>query len=320
MSKPKSKFLIFLTSQSIEKTIFIASLFCLTLIYPGHNKLQLTLINPGPLFAKEKLEISLADYPSSDGTNAPSVASASYIVQDISSKTILTSRRPDTPLPPASITKLMTAMVALDAWPDTNVVLTVLNESPALGQTINLVEGEQLTLDSLLHALLIHSGNDAALTIADNYPGGYTKFVEAMNAKAQSLRLNRTTFKNPSGIDQYGHVTSARDIATLASFALRSPKISSIVGKDKVVITDVTGQFKHELESTDELLTELPGLIGGKTGWTALAGECFVSYVEREGRGIITVVLGSTDRFGDTTRLVEWAYAHHSWTKVDSPR
>ncbi|GAB4025954.1 MAG: hypothetical protein Fur0011_0110 [Candidatus Microgenomates bacterium] len=214
----------------------------------------------------------------------------------------------------------MTAMVALDTWSDTNIVLTVLNESPALGQTINLVAGEQLTLDSLLHALLIHSGNDAALAIADNYPGGYSKFVEAMNAKAQSLRLNRTTFKNPSGIDQYGHVTSARDIATLASVALRNPIISRIVGKNKFVITDVTGQFKHELESTDKLLTELPGLIGGKTGWTTGAGECFVSYVEREGRGIVTVVLGSTDRFGDTAKLVEWAYAHHSWTKVDSPR
>ena len=320
MLKSKSNFVAFITSQSKPVLLFTFSLVLITLFYPGHNKLQQTLTSPGPLFVKENVVFSLADYPSSDGTTPPSVASTSYIVQDISSKTVLASRRPDTPLPPASITKLMTAMVALDTWSDTSTVLVVKNQNRAIGQTIDLVEGEQLTLDSLLHALLIHSGNDAALTIADNYPGGYAKFVEAMNAKALSLRLSRTSFKNPSGIDQYGHVTTARDIATLASIALSNPSISSIVSKDKYVITDITGNLKHELESTDELLTELPGLIGGKTGWTTGAGECFVSYVERGGRGIITVVLGSTDRFGDTTRLVEWAYAHHTWTQVDSPR
>lgn len=320
MSKSKSPFVAFIYNQPKPVLLSTFTLVLLTLTYPGHNRLQTTILNPGPLFPQDKIEIVLADYPSSDGTPPPAVASTSYIVQDIESKTILTARRPDTPLPPASITKLMTAMVALDTWPDINTVLKVKNESPAIGQTINLVEGEELTLDSLLHALLIHSGNDAALAIADNYPGGYAKFVEAMNNKAISLSLSRTTFKNPSGIDQYGHVTTARDIATLASVALHNPAISSIVSKDKYVITDITSKYKHELQSTDKLLSQLPGLVGGKTGWTTGAGECFVSYVDRDGRGVITVVLGSTDRFGDTTRLVEWVYAHHVWTKVDSPR
>lgn len=320
MSKSKSKFVSFITNQPKPVLLFTFTLTLLILLYPGHNQLQRTIISPGPLFARDYLEIVLADYPYPDGATPPSVASTSYIVQDVSSKTVLASRRPDAPLPPASITKLMTAMVALDAWPDTSTVLIVKNQNRAIGQTIDLVAGEELTLDSLLHALLIHSGNDAALTIADNYPGGYAQFVEAMNTKALSLRLNRTSFKNPSGIDQYGHVSTARDIATLASIALSNPSISSIVSKDKYVITDITGKHIHELESTDELLTQLPGLIGGKTGWTTGAGECFVSYVERGGRGIITVVLGSADRFGDTTQLVEWAYAHHTWTQVDSPR
>ncbi|TXH62283.1 MAG: D-alanyl-D-alanine carboxypeptidase [Thiothrix sp.] len=319
MSKSNSKYITFIKSQSKSRLITISCLLFTTLIYPGHNRLQTIILKPGPVFKTLPITSKLADYPVPDGTKTPPVAATSYIVQDIESKTILASRRPDTPLPPASITKLMTAMVALDAWPDTEVVLKVQSGSQAIGQTIDLVGGEELTLNSLLHALLIHSGNDAALTIADNYPGGYAKFVEAMNIKASTLRLNRTTFKNPSGIDQYGHVTTARDIATLASVALRNPIISDIVSKDELIITDVTGSIKHELKSTDELLSELPGLVGGKTGWTSGAGECFVSYVERDGRGIITVVLGSTDRFGDTTRLVEWVYAHHTWEKVDSP-
>lgn len=330
MSKSKSPFVTFIYNQPKPVLLSAFTLILLTLTYPGHNRLQTIVLSPGPILKNEIVKQALADYPVPDGTKTPPVAATSFVIQDIESKTILASRRPDTPLPPASITKLMTAMVALDAWPDTEVVLKVQSGSQAIGQTIDLVGGEELTLNSLLHALLIHSGNDAALTIADNYrapnaangevgSGGYAKFVEAMNAKARALRLNRTTFKNPSGIDQYGHVTTARDIATLASFALRNPIISGIVSKDELIITDVTGSIKHELKSTDELLSELPGLVGGKTGWTAGAGECFVSYVDRGGRGIITVVLGSTDRFGDTTRLVEWVYAHHTWEKVDSP-
>lgn len=320
MSKSKSPFVTFILNQPKPVLLSTFTLILLTFLYPGHNHLQTTILKPGPVFKSQPITIKLADYPVPDGIAVPPVAASSYIVQDIEGKTILAARRPDIPLPPASITKLMTAVVALDTWPDTEVVLRVQSGSQAIGQTIDLVDGEELTLNSLLQALLIHSGNDAALTIADNYPGGYTKFVEAMNTKASTLRLSRTVYKNPSGIDQYGHVTTARDIATLASFALRNPIISSIVGKDELLITDVTGSIKHELKSTDELLSELPGLVGGKTGWTAGAGECFVSYVERDGRGIITVVLGSTDRFGDTTRLVEWAYAHHTWEKVDSPR
>lgn len=319
MSKSKYSYITYLKSQSKSRLITVSCLLFTTLIYPGHNHLQTTTLSPGPVFAEEKVAIDLADYPVSDGTLPPPVASASYLIQDIESKTIIASRRADTSLPPASITKLMTALVALETWTDPNTVLIVKNNNPAIGQTIDLITGEELTLDSLLHALLIHSGNDAALTIADNYPGGYTAFVAAMNTKALSLNLSQTTFKNPSGIDQYGHTTTARDIATLAAVALTNPTIQSIVAKDQYVITDVTGTVRHLLESTDELLTELPGLIGGKTGWTTRAGECFVSYVERDGRGVITVVLGSNDRFGDTTKLVEWVYAHHTWEKVDSP-
>ncbi len=299
--------------------LFTFALLLLTFLYPGHNLLQTTTLQPGNIFTPSLPTFALADYPSSDGTPPPAVASTSYLVQDLNSKTILASRRPDVSLPPASITKLMTALVALDTWPDLTTVMTVQNEDRAIGQTIDLSVGDQLTLHSLLHALLIHSGNDAALTIADNFEGGYAAFVQAMNAQAQVLNLGHTTYKNPSGIDQYGHTTTARDIATLASVALSHPLIQEIVAQPKAVITDLSETKTYELESTDELLSVLPGLVGGKTGWTANAGECFVSYVERDGRGIVTVVLGSTDRFGDTTKLVEWAYAHHHWVSVDSP-
>ncbi len=317
MSKLNSQFVVFVTKHSKRSLLVPFSFLLLTLAYPGHNHLQSIVLTPGPVFTPQKIEIKLADYPLSDVDVPLGVTSTSYIVQDISSKTVIAQRRPDVVLPPASITKLMTALVALDTWPDKFAILTVQNEDRAIGQTIELSKGDQLSVDSLLHGLLIHSGNDAALTLADNYTGGYSAFVAAMNQKAKDLNLLSTVYKNPSGIDQYGHLTSARDIATLASVALTNPYIQGVVAKEKATITDVTSTKTYELESTDELLSVLPGLVGGKTGWTTGAGECFVSYVERDGRGIITVVLGSVDRFADTTRLVEWVYAHHTWIVPD---
>lgn len=291
------------------------SLFSLLVIsYPGHNLLQTIVLNPSPVKSYTLPPIpSYPPYPQSDGVAVPPIYSRSYIVQDLTSKTIIASRSPDTLMLPASTTKLMTALVALDQYPDLSQVLTVKNQNQAIGQTIDLVANEQLTIHSLLYALLVHSGNDAALAIADNYPGGYAGFVTAMNAKAAELHLSSTTYKNPSGIEQYGHVTTARDLAILAGVALNNEIIRQIVTTESITIYDITNQIAHELTATDELLGILPGLLGGKTGWTTNAGECFVALVERGGRKIITVVLGSTDRFGDTTALVDWVYAHHDW-------
>lgn len=320
MSKSKSHpFFSSLKSMDRPKVFFALSLFVFTMSYPGSNFLQSQVLTPGPIKKYTIPTPSLSPYPVWDNIQPPPVTATSYLIQDVESKTIIASRREDVRLPPASITKLMTALVALDTWDDPDTKLTVKTTNQVIGQTIDLLPGETLTINSLLQGLLIHSGNDAALVIADNYPGGYDEFVKAMNNKAQSLHLVSTTYKNPSGIDEYGHVTTARDIATLAAVALTDPRIQKIVQTPVTTITDTTNSLSHKLESTDELLSDLPGLIGGKTGYTSGAGECFVSYVDRGGHQIITVVLGASDRFGDTRKLVEWTYAHHTWMDIDAP-
>jgi len=222
-------------------------------------------------------------------------------------------KSPDTLLLPASTTKIMTSLVALDAWSDLETVMTVKNEDRAIGQTIELERGEQMSLKNMLYGLLVHSGNDAALALADNFPLGYPAFVAAMNAKAKALHLDHTVFKNPSGVEQYGHVTTARDLAILSGVAMENSLIREIVSTRSITITDVSGEISHNLVTTNELLGILPGLKGLKTGWTENAGECLISYVERDGHPIIVVVLGSLDRFGNTATLVNWAYAHHRW-------
>jgi D-alanyl-D-alanine carboxypeptidase (penicillin-binding protein 5/6) len=287
------------------------SFFLLVFLYPGHNILQKIVLNPGVVKSYDIPVISPELYPLSDGIKAPSVSAKSVIIQDDVGKSILYSKNPDMYMMPASITKVMTALVALDHWDDLSVVIEVKNEDRAIGQSIDLVKGERITIQNILYGLLVHSGNDAALAVADNYAGGYSAFVDAMNAKAKELHLDHTTFKNPSGVEQYGHVTTARDIAVLASYALKNPEIARIVGMRRIVVT--TYQVSSSMTETTNELLAIEGLKGLKTGWTSGAGECHVSYIDRDGKRIIIVVLGSFSRFGDTRALVDWVYSHHSW-------
>lgn len=297
----------------LSRQFLTFSFLLLTSLYPGHNSLQTIVLNPGLVKSYDVNHGDFTIYPVGDGAKVPPLSAMGVVVQDLGSHATIFERQADKYMLPASTTKIMTALVAIDAWPDLNTVLTVKNEDRAIGQTIDLFRGEQLTVDSLLKGILIHSGNDAALALADNYPGGYSAFVTAMNAKARSLHLDNTTYKNPSGIEQYGHVTTPRDLAILAGVAMSNPIIAEIVNTKFAVIKDVTGEITHPLETTNELLGVIDGLRGLKTGWTENAGECLVSYVERDGHPVIIVVLGSLDRFGETSKLVDWVYNHHAW-------
>lgn len=299
-------------SSDRPRLLLAISFMLLAIMYPGQNVLQTTVIEPGEVLSFSLPTPAPVLYPLPDGTRAPYHTARGVIVQDVVSKTILYSYQPDIKTAPASITKLMTALVALDQYGE-DTPIEVKNEDRAIGQTIELEQGENLSFKSILAGLLISSGNDAALALADNYPGGYQEFVKAMNQKASDLHLDSTVYKNPSGIDQYGHLTTPRDLATLASVAVKTHEIMALASLKNLTITDLTGQITHELDSTNDLLGIVPGLKGLKTGFTASAGECLISYVERGDHKIIVVILGSTDRFGESSALIDWAYAHHDW-------
>jgi D-alanyl-D-alanine carboxypeptidase len=296
-----------------SRQLLAISCILLAILYPGQNSLQKIVINPGIVHSYSLPQITPELYPLHDGVKVPYVSARAVVIQDKGSKTILYSKNPDMLTLPASITKVMTALVALDHWSDLNTVITVKNEDRAIGQTIDLVKGESITLKNILYGLIVHSGNDAALAVAENYPGGYTAFVKAMNDKASDLHLDHTTFKNPSGVEQYGHTTTARDLAILAGVAMNNQVIADMANTRLITLTDVTGTIFHGLETTNELLGVVPGLIGLKTGWTTNAGECLLSVVERDGHKVVVVVLGSLDRFGDSTDLINWTYTHHKW-------
>jgi len=137
-----------------------------------------------------------------------------------------------------------------------------------------------------------------------------------MNQLVKDLGLHDTQFTNPSGLDDFGHYTTVHDLANISAYAASNPVFSKMVATKNITVTDVDNTIIHELESINQLLGEVPGLVGLKTGWTELAGECLVTLTKRNNHQIITVVLDSQDRFSESQQLINWAFNNHKWQKV----
>ena len=252
-----------------------------------------------------------------DGSSFPTFSAQGVMAVDLTSGVSLYEKNTDTPLLPASTTKIVTALVALDTYP-LDSTLTVGKVSVG-GQRIGLFTGEQLKTEDLLYGLLVYSASDAAETLASNYTGGSDAFIVAMNNKAKELSMINSHFENPVGFDSTTQVTTARDLLRVSEVAMRNPEFAKIVGTKNVVIKDITGKNVYTLKNVNELLGVVPGVMGVKTGWTANARESLVTYMERDGHKIMIVVLGSQDRFGETKELINWIFSSYKWQEVKTP-
>ncbi len=250
--------------------------------------------------------------PVSDFTKPPINPNHIFII-DRTSKTILWDKGSKNRVYPASTTKMMTALIAMEAF-DLDTVITV-SRSYSEGQVVGFKPFDKLTVDQLLYALLIQSGNDAAEILAENYIGGRTAFIEAMNKKALELGLKNTHFTNPSGLDEYGHYSTALDLAHLADVAMNKSEFAKIVGLENAVITTEDNQ-NYIVKNVNQLLGKVPGVLGVKTGYTVGAGQSLVTLVNRDGHEVIISLLGSLDRFSDTQKIIDWVYGNFTW--VDS--
>lgn len=310
------RFLKYLWAIKEQRLNWILVLTVLSLI-PGRNVFyDLDLGEDRPLIRpKPAVYIPVSQSPVNiTGVNAPWISARGAVVIDADDKTILYSKNPDLKLLPASTTKIMTALVALQAYPLDKVIN--IDSVHQTGQVMKLQPGEKITVENLLYGLLVNSANDAATILAQNYPGGEDEFIKAMNQKSRDLGLVNTNFTNASGLDAYGHFTTAHDLALIAAEAMKQPVFKKIVGTLGITVADVDNTVAHSLVTINELLGKVPGLSGVKTGWTEAAGECFVAFVLRDNHQIITVVLGSADRFGETQQLIDWVYSNFSWRVV----
>lgn len=224
---------------------------------------------------------------------------------------VLWSREATTRHHIASITKIMTAIVALEHAKPTD-MMTVPEVSTEVGESsASLKRGEKMPLQDLLGALLVKSGNDAALAVAINIGGDVDTFVEMMNSKAQELGMTNTHFDNPHGLDSKTHYSSARDVSIMSRYAMQDPTIRKIVSSKLYKFSDATNT--HKLPNTNLLLWKYKGAIGTKTGWTDEAGYCLSAAANRNGLELYAVTLGTTTeiaRFSESIDLLDFGYDH----------
>jgi D-alanyl-D-alanine carboxypeptidase (penicillin-binding protein 5/6) len=247
----------------------------------------------------------------------PLLTASAAAVIDLESGVPLFQKNAYWRLRPASLTKLMTALVALDYYrPDD--VITVSKLVTAAGDSkMGLKLGDQLTVRHLLYGLLLPSGNDAAYVLADNIPGGFEQFIYSMNQKAEKLHMFHTHFNNPSGRDEDNHYSTMADLLILAKAAIDSPLISQIVKTSWFLAADTTGGRRYPLQNINQLLVTYPGVYGIKTGYTELAGQCLLAAAEKGRQKLLVAVLNSRDRFRETASLLDWGFTNFRLTEPD---
>lgn len=214
------------------------------------------------------------------------------------------------PRPIASISKLMTAIVAEEFYHPELQIQVSKNSVSQNGETGSLTVGEILRVSDLLHIMLIESSNDAAFSLAEVV--GVEGFAELMNLKAEEIGMNSSRFFEPTGLDpendrESPNLSSAEDLVRLAEYIiLKKPQILEIISKKEYPLYLENGTFHHLLRNTNQLLWELPNIVGGKTGFTEKAGGCLLVITKgrRPGAYFINVVLNSPDRFGDMEKLI----------------
>jgi serine-type D-Ala-D-Ala carboxypeptidase (penicillin-binding protein 5/6) len=276
---------------------------------------QQNLIRTELEIPKNNSTIKLPEFiypPTPKGMLPPVLSAKAVYVEDLNTKTILYEKNAHEKVPIASTTKIMTAIVGSNYFKP-NSILEASQGAKIAGSTMGLTFGEKLTFRSLLYGMLLNSGNDAAFTIAENYPGGVSGFVDAMNKKAKDLGLGDTHFENPAGFDGPNHYSSAADLAIIAKESLQYSDLSKVFATKETEIFSLDKKEGHKLVNLNKLLTTVQGVLGIKTGYTDLAKENLVGLVSRDNHKVLTVVLGSDDRFGETTALIEWVYDNFTW-------
>lgn len=236
----------------------------------------------------------------------PELSAEAYLLYDLDANQLLLTHNIHAALPPASLTKLMTALLVLEQA-DLSAEVTIEGSDLVGGATMALRAGETLTVEQLLWGMLIPSGNDAATALARHVAGSSKAFVELMNQRASALGLAASHFVNPHGLDVADHTSSAADLLLLTQLLWRYPLFRQIVA---TATTEIAG---HQLQTTNELLGRDPLVNGVKTGTTDRAGQCLVAGLQQNGRQLFIIVLNSRDRYGDTQALYSYYNANYAW-------
>jgi len=221
-------------------------------------------------------------------------------------------------MPMASTTKIMTAILALETGNPDDIVTVSSNAASQEGSSIYLAQGDKIRLKDLLYGLMLNSGNDAAVAIAEHISGDTKAFAEKMTALAHKIGANNTFFKNPNGLDETGHYTTARDLALITSYAMKNPDFREIVSTREKNITLENGNILY-FSNHNKLLKMYEGTTGVKTGYTKKCGRCLVSSAQKNGVEFIAVTLNAPDDWNDHTAMLDYGFSSAKLMTVASP-
>ena len=234
-------------------------------------------------------------------------ASAAILIES-QSGAVLFSKNPEVRRAPASTTKMMTAIVALEKGNLAKIVKVSRRAAYTRGSSIWLKPGDRLSLKELMEGMMLRSGNDGSIAVAEGVSGNVKEFVDLMNIKAKEIGALNTNFQNPHGLRAPSHYTTTLDLALIARYGLENPGFAKLVKKKTAILKWIDNQKQVEIKNTNRLLWYLQGADGVKTGTTNEAGHCLVASATRDGKQLIAVVLNSTDRWGDCARMLEYGF------------
>lgn len=234
------------------------------------------------------------------------IPAESILLKDISTGQILYAYEADRRVSPASLTKIMSALVMLEHGQLDEPVTVSREAAAARKMHLRLRAGHVFRLDDLIKAMLITSANDACLAAAIHVGGSEDQFVALMNNKARALGLTQTHFSNACGFDSPTHYTTAHDLTSLTELALQHPLFRSYVREERGILTAVNTNRSYLLRTTNRLFGRMSGVEGVKTGFTSKAGRCLIAKVSQDGRELLLVLLHATSRWNTATHLIKY--------------
>lgn len=235
----------------------------------------------------------------------------SEIAMEVTTGTVLAEGNADAKLPMASTTKILTAIIIIEDCALDQIIKVPAEAAGVEGSSIYLKKDEEIDVRDLLYGLMLRSGNDAAAALAIHRSGSIEKFAEEMNARAKSMGAENSNFKNPSGLPDNEHYTTARDLCKIACYAMNNP-----IFKDVVSTINYNGKFRS-FTNKNKMLRNYEGANGVKTGYTVKAGRCLVSSAERDGMDVVCVVLNCPDMYERSAVLLDNCFNSYKLLKLD---
>lgn len=249
------------------------------------------------------------------------------VLMDADTGKILYQKDADLRLPPASTTKIATAVLALESGRSLKQKLKVSKEATRVpASKLYLRPGQTLSIEELLYGIMLASANDASIVLAEGIAGSVERFTDQMTKKAHQIGATNTHFTNPHGLTAPDHYSTARDLALIFRYAMKNPMFRDIV-QTKFSSVNTTAVVRKKVvprrisvRNHNRLLWGYEGALGGKTGYTLAAQKCFVGAVQRNGATLIIAILGARDQWGDTRRLLDYGFEHYDSLKAELVR